>query len=125
MVSEKGDNEESATERIIGRWREQELLKELFESSKAEFVAIYGRRRVGKTYLIKNLTDSLPVVFFHVTGIQKGSLKDQLAEFAKQIGTTFYQGPSLIPRSGWIDAFEDLTTAINKIPKDQKSSPLF
>ena len=119
MVKKKVDLEEDAKGKIIGRWREQGLLKELFESSKAEFIAIYGRRRVGKTYLIKNLIDSLPAIFFHVTGIQKGGLKDQLAEFAKQIGSTFYQGPSLIPRSGWIDAFEDLTTAINKIPKDQ------
>jgi len=112
--------EATATGKIIGRWRELELLKELFASKKAEFIAIYGRRRVGKTYLIKNLIDSLPALFFHVTGIQKGGLKNQLAEFAKQIGTTFYQGPSLIPRSNWIGAFEDLTIAINKIPKNQK-----
>ena len=45
--------------------------------------------------MIKNLINSLPAVFFHVTGIQRGSLKDQLAEFAKQIGVAFYQGPSL------------------------------
>src|SRR5437879_4272481 len=113
-------NESTPRGKIIGRWREQELLKELFSSKKAEFIAIYGRRRIGKTYLIKNLIDSLSGVFFHVTGIQKGTLKEQLAEFAKQIGTTFYQGPSLIPRSGWIDAFEDLTTAINKTSKEKK-----
>jgi hypothetical protein len=40
-----------------------------------------------------------------------------LAEFAKQIGATFYQGASLMVRSGWIDAFEDLTQAINNTPK--------
>ena len=42
--------------KIIGRFREQELLKELFDSKKSEFIAVYGRRRVGKTYLIKNLS---------------------------------------------------------------------
>ncbi len=120
MLNKNVDTSAGVKGKIIGRWRELDLLKELFGSRKSEFIAIYGRRRVGKTYLIKNLIDSLPAVFFHVTGIQKGGLKDQLAEFAKQIGSTFYQGPSLIPRSGWIDAFEDLTTAINKIPKDQK-----
>ncbi len=106
--------------KIIGRLREKELLMDLFGSKKSEFIAVYGRRRIGKTYLIKNLMDSLPSVFFHVTGLQKGSLKEQLGEFAKQIGATFYQGPSLIPQSAWIDAFEDLTQAINKIPKGKK-----
>lgn len=107
-------------EKIIGRVREQELLNDLFKSKKSEFIAVYGRRRIGKTYLIKNIADSWPCTFFHVTGLQKGSLKEQLAEFAKQIGSTFYNGPSLIPRTNWIDAFEDLTQAINKIPKEKK-----
>lgn len=106
--------------KIVGRVREQELLRELFSSKKAEFIAVYGRRRVGKTYLIKNFVDALPATFFHVTGLRKGSLKDQLGEFAKQIGATFYQGPSLIPRSSWMDAFEDLTQAMSRAPKDKK-----
>jgi AAA+ ATPase superfamily predicted ATPase len=107
------------SEKIIGRLREQKLLRELFESKKSEFIAVYGRRRVGKTYLIKNLMSSLPCVFFHVTGLQNGSSKEQLQEFAKQIGTTFYQSPSLIPQKHWVDAFEDLTKAINEEPKDK------
>jgi len=106
-------------EKIIGRQREQKLLRDLFRSKKAEFIAIYGRRRVGKTYLIKNLMESLPCVFFHVTGLQKGSSKEQLKEFAKQIGKAFYQSPSLVPQGRWMDAFEDLTKAINELPKEK------
>jgi hypothetical protein len=106
-------------EKIIGRVKEQELLRELIKSKKSEFVAIYGRRRVGKTYLIKNLVSSFPSVFFHVTGIQKGSLKSQLKEFAKQVGKTFYQSPSLIPKTSWDDAFEELTDTIKDIPKEK------
>ncbi len=116
----KNLSKDNSQGKISGRLREQEILKDLFDSKKSEFIAVYGRRRIGKTYLIKNLIDSLPTVFFHVTGLQKGSLKEQLREFAKQIGATFYQGPSLIPRSNWIDAFEDLTQAINKMPKEKK-----
>ena len=37
---------------IIGRQREMALLQEIYESPRAEFVAVYGRRRIGKTYLI-------------------------------------------------------------------------
>jgi len=115
----KKNSKANNAEKIIGRLREQELLKDLVASKKSEFIAVYGRRRVGKTYLIKNLMDTLPCVFFHVTGLQKGSSKEQLEEFAKQIGTTFYQSPSIIPRERWKDAFEDLTQAINKIPKEK------
>ena len=38
---------------IIGRKTEQNILTDIFNSKKAEFVAVYGRRRVGKTYLIE------------------------------------------------------------------------
>jgi uncharacterized protein len=117
MAKKKAKN---LLEKIIGRLRELNLLKDLFKSQKSEFIAIYGRRRVGKTYLIKNFMDSQPCTFFHVTGLQKGSLKEQLEEFAKQVGTTFYQSPSIIPKKSWRDAFEDLTQAISKIPKRKK-----
>ena len=38
---------------LIGRENEQKKLKDLLETDKSEFVAVYGRRRVGKTFLIK------------------------------------------------------------------------
>ena len=41
--------------KIIGRQREIVLLQEIYESPKAEFVAVYGRRRIGKTYLIDKM----------------------------------------------------------------------
>lgn len=118
-MAKKKIEPKDVSEKIIGRLREQELLRDLVESKKSEFIAIYGRRRVGKTYLIKNLMSSFPCVFFHVTGLQKGSSKDQLKEFAKQIGKTFYQSPSIVPQKQWGDAFEDLTEAINEIPKEK------
>jgi len=40
-------------EKIIGRVEEQRTLQKIFDSQRAEFLAMYGRRRVGKTYLIK------------------------------------------------------------------------
>lgn len=108
-----------STEKIIGRVREQDLLKDLIGSKKSEFIAVYGRRRVGKTYLIKNFISSLPCVFFHVTGLQNGTSKEQQEEFSKQIGTTFYNSAPIIQRERWRDAFEDLTKAIETVPKDK------
>lgn len=112
--------QEVAKGKIIGLIREQEILKSLLGSKKAEFIAIYGRRRIGKTYLIKNLIDSLPYVFLHVTGLQKGSLKNQLEAFTTRLGITFYQGAPLKPYKSWMDAFEVLSQAIAEIPKGKK-----
>lgn len=56
---------------LIGRKQEQQELKDLYESGRAEFVAVYGRRRVGKTKLIEvekctNMVDfSIIIVLFH------------------------------------------------------------
>ena len=46
------------TKRIIGRQNEQKRLRDLYSSDKAEFIAIYGRRRVGKTFLIRRLFEN-------------------------------------------------------------------
>jgi len=119
-MAKKTYNHTPSQGKIVGRLREKAILNELIESKKSEFIAIYGRRRVGKTYLIKNFIDSLPCLFFHVTGLQNGTLHEQLEEFAKQIGVTFYQGASITPRTRWRDAFEDLSHAISNIPKDKK-----
>lgn len=38
---------------IIGRKEEKQILQDCFESNNPEFVAVYGRRRIGKTFLVK------------------------------------------------------------------------
>ncbi|WP_194846807.1 hypothetical protein [Candidatus Neptunochlamydia vexilliferae] len=40
---------------VIGRKEEKEILNKFFTSNNAEFMAVYGRRRVGKTYLIRDV----------------------------------------------------------------------
>lgn len=107
----------SQLEKIIGREREKRVLQEVLRSPRAEFLAIYGRRRVGKTHLIKNYIDSTPHLFFHVTGFKGGTLKEHLEAFSKQLGQTFYEGAPIAPRTRWLDAFEDLTQAMEKQKK--------
>ena len=63
---------------IVGRQREMALLQEIYESPRAEFVAVYGRRRIGKTYLIdKFFGDKYD---FYMTGIYEGTRKEQPCE---------------------------------------------
>lgn len=59
---------------IIGREAEKRLLNVVYSSKEAELVAVYGRRRVGKTYLIKHYFQTKKCINFHITGIKKGAL---------------------------------------------------
>lgn len=104
---------------ILGRKEEQQELIEAFNSKKAEFIVLYGRRRVGKTFLIEEFFSTKPCIYFHVTGVQDGLLKEQLHEFAKQIGKTFYNGADIAPAASWMNAFKELTKAVNNAPPTQ------
>ncbi len=68
---------------IIGREKEIIELQRLKESNQAEFVAIYGRRRVGKTLLVRSYFQDQ--FTFYTTGIARGNRKEQLQNFYKSI----------------------------------------
>ena len=57
---------------MIGRKAEQDELMRMYESNESEFVAIYGRRRVGKTYLVRETFDG-QFTFQH-SGLAKGAV---------------------------------------------------
>lgn len=61
-------------ETIIGRESEIKRLKAAIESAMPEFVALYGRRRVGKTFLINQVFRNQ--FAFKMTGVIEGKLKD-------------------------------------------------
>lgn len=93
----------------------------------AEFAAIYGRRRVGKTYLIRRFFENKDCIFFQTAGIHKGSLKKQLDKFKQEIETTFYKnrsGLKLLEFRNWHAAFQALTDAI-EICDDTKKIVIF
>lgn len=99
--------------KIIGREKEKKLLKEAFDSEKAEFIALYGRRRVGKTYLIKNLFESLKCRFVYVSGMKNGSYSQQLQNFVEGLRKAFI--PGLEVPQNWREAFEIFTNLVDKI----------
>lgn len=108
---------------IIGREEELEVLKEALDSEKAEFLAVYGRRRVGKTYLIRSFFSNQDCVFFQVSGIQHAKSAEQLIEFKKEIQNVFYKsfkGTTLSNPKNWLSAFEMLDDAISVFAKDKK-----
>lgn len=61
---------------LIGRKKQQAELREAYSADESKFVALYGRRRVGKTYLVKQ-TFKDEFTFTH-SGLANGSLQEQL-----------------------------------------------
>ena len=66
---------------IAGRQHELKLLDELYHSKDPEFLAVYGRRRVGKTFIIREFFQNKGL-YFELTGLKNGNLKDQLENFS-------------------------------------------
>ena len=102
---------------IIGRKNEIKILNDSYNSDQSTFVAIYGRRRIGKTYLINELFQDK--IYFRHAGIYNGSYKDQLISFANSLKNCGYKNVKEI--NNWFDAFEELKNFINLSNKKRKS----
>lgn len=107
-------------EKILGRSKEIKILDQIWDSKEAEFVAIYGRRRVGKTHLIREYFSDKKCVYFEATGQKDGGMGVQLENFIKIFSKTFYDNIPLLTPPSWKDAFELLTKEIDKLPKSRK-----
>ena len=101
---------------MIGRKAEIEELQRLYDSKESEFVAIYGRRRVGKTYLVKETFDGR-FAFLH-TGLANVGTRGQILHFSKSLrdfGSTERRCPK-----NWFDAFDALDKLLEKSPMKRK-----
>lgn len=92
---------------LIGRIEEQRELQRYCESTEAEFVVVYGRRRVGKTYLVRRFFDER--FAFYSTGVAGGRKSTQLKAFN---ATLRRYGGSGTARD-WFDAFEQLRVLLD------------
>jgi AAA+ ATPase superfamily predicted ATPase len=106
--------------KIIGRKSEQVLLAEYAASSSPEFLAVYGRRRVGKTFLIREYFGDR--FAFYCTGLFGAAISTQLKSFAlalkrscESAGRPMFEIPST-----WLEAFEQLTRFLESLPPGQK-----
>ena len=108
---------------FVGRKKEKEILNAALASNEAELVAVIGRRRVGKTFLVRNTYRH--VLKFELTGIQHGTRAEQLRNFAEQL--TFYS-KAVIPFQSpkdWFDAFNMLKLYLGQLDKEQKIAIFF
>lgn len=100
-------------QQIIGRETEKKLLSDCYESGKAELVAVYGRRRIGKTFLVKGMFQDK--FDFFVTGMYKGKLKEELAVWNKKLKE--FSGLNYEIPNSWDEAFNQLKHYILSIDK--------
>jgi len=101
---------------FIGREKEQLKLLQALESDRSEFVAVYGRRRVGKTFLIRQAY-SKSMVFQH-TGLVVGNTRRQLREFCQSLVDAGWEGKCKM--ADWHEAFHLLARFLNACPKGKK-----
>jgi hypothetical protein len=114
----------SATNNIVGRVEPLELLAGVLASREPELVAVYGRRRVGKTYLIRSFFEPRST-FFELTGRSNGTLRGHLTLFAEALSEAFLGGaPSAPPRS-WHEAFQSLAAAVERRANGERKIVLF
>ncbi|MEZ4849294.1 MAG: ATP-binding protein [Bacteroidia bacterium] len=90
-------------ETLIGRKEEKEILQKAYNSMRPEMVAVIGRRRVGKTFLIRSVFENR--IKFEVTGIKDAKKEEQLENFAIQLNE--FARPTLPVKnpSSWLEAF--------------------
>jgi AAA+ ATPase superfamily predicted ATPase len=103
---------------LIGRKKEIEALNEMLQSNSSELIAVYGRRRVGKTFLIRECYKNNTV--FEVTGYYRGSMRDQLRNFHSQLKRNYKRiDKHPIPKD-WFKAFELLESYLDSQRKPEK-----
>ena len=100
---------------IIGREYEQHVLQNICEEKEARLVAIYGRRRVGKTYLVKQFFNEEFDFFF--TGSYEAPMKAQLALFCETLRE--YSGRTWSIPKDWFEAFHQLRDYLSSIEKER------
>lgn len=102
---------------IIGRKTEIEELQRLRDSGNSEFVMVYGRRRVGKTYLIREFFRNQ--FDFYLTGIAQGNRQEQLVNFRTTLQAYNEQLGLSTPRN-WFEAFGLLIRLLEQSPRPRK-----
>ena len=101
---------------LVGREKEIELLKNISQDDNSHFLAVYGRRRIGKTFLIRESFD-YRFTFQHA-GLSEGGMKEQIFAFVssmKDAGYHYKRKPK-----NWLEAFEGLKDLIRQSNEKRK-----
>ncbi len=103
-------------ERIVGRKQEIDILSDLYQSGNSEFVAICGRRRVGKTFLVRECFEK--EIVFSTSGLANSGISSQLEQFRNSLSRYGAKIPE--PLRNWQEAFEALIRHLSKLRRRGK-----
>jgi len=101
---------------LVGREQEIEELQQAYDSDESRFVAIFGRRRIGKTYLVREVFHDR--FAFAYSGMAKASTKEQLQRFYLSLKDHGYKNGSY--PNNWIEAFYMLEQYLKELPEGKK-----
>lgn len=108
-------------EHLIGRKEEKILIQKIENSGESELIAVYGRRRVGKTFLIRNGFKGLT---FEFSGIHNATLDQQLESFSIAL-TRVTGGMPLAKPANWIQGFQMLIQYLTPLIKKERKAIFF
>jgi AAA+ ATPase superfamily predicted ATPase len=108
---------------IVGRTHEQQVLKDSLTSHRAELVAIYGRRRIGKTYLIREFFGNK--ITYSFTGLSTGKRADQIKNFILKLNEVTDEFKKEKQPADWLEAFSYLKTFLKRIKESKKKKVIF
>ena len=104
--------------KIAGRQAEVVLLQSLLKKEESAFVAMYGRRRIGKTYLIRQVFEN--EIVFECSGVLGKNMPQQLENFWRSLNETNPQAQPPLPPKTWLAAFFQLRDYLNLQKQDTK-----
>lgn len=108
---------------ITGRIPEQKILAAKLVTNEAELIAIYGRRRVGKTYLVRTFLKEN--IVFEFTGIHAATAKSQLENFSQALQQVANSPIALAIPTNWLQAFMMLDNYVDTLPSDKPAVIFF
>ena len=108
-----------AKDKIIGRDDESCILDKALHSADPEFIAVYGRRRIGKTFLIREFYGDS--ICFELVGVHQAGLKIQLQNFAQSLKKAMGIGIQPETPSTWFQAFTDLEQFLESLSTNKNT----
>lgn len=105
-------------EKLVGRVKEKKTLEGALASNRAELIAIYGRRRVGKTFLVRSVYEKH--IAFEFTGLLNGKMGEQLENFGHSMTRATNSPGKLAAPTSWSAAFVMLENFLTPILKKKR-----
>lgn len=110
-------------EKLVGRIQEKKILENALTSAGAELVAVYGRRRIGKTFLIRSVYEKY--LRFEFTGVHNAAMQEQLEGFSLALKKAIESPVDIAVPKSWAAAFHLLENFLSPVIAKQKAVLFF